>query len=313
MANSQPAPSLPVRPLGRTGLQVTSLCLGAAPLASMPDTFGYAVGEEQALETIRAVFKSPINFVDTAASYGDGRSEALIGTVLNELDGVPDGYIIATKADRDLHTGDFSGAQMRKSVERSLKLLGLDSLPLVYLHDPEHISFEEAMAPHGPVAELQRLKEELLIEHLGVAGGPIDLMSRFVETGIFEVAISHNRYTLLNREADPFWDLCLKHHVAAVNAAPYGSGILAKGPSKYPRYLYAEAPKDYIEKAQKFEALSNRYNVPLAAVALQFSLRDPRISSTIVGMTHPERIEETVRLAHLSIPAELWNEVEDLL
>src|SRR5216683_5962552 len=229
------------RPLGSTGLQVTPICIGTAPLGSMPETFAYEVPEERALATIRAFFAGSVNFLDTAASYGDGESERRIGIVLRELGGLPPGFVLATKADRDLQTGVFTGAQMRRSVERSLRLLGLEQLQLVYLHDPEHISFEEAMQPGGPVEVLFQCKEEGLIAHLGVAGGPIDLMTQFVETSLFEVAISHNRYTLLKREAEPFWDACQRHNVAAVNAAPYGSGMLAKGPSAYPRYMYGQA------------------------------------------------------------------------
>jgi D-threo-aldose 1-dehydrogenase len=300
----------PLRPIGATGLQVTTLCVGCAPLGNMPETFAYGVPEEQALATIRAIFASPINFLDTAASYGDGESERRIGLVLRELGGVPAGYVLATKADRDLTTGDFSGAQMRKSVERSLRLLGLERLPLVYLHDPEHITFEEAMQPGGPVEILRRCKEEGLIEHLGVAGGPIDLMTRFVETDLFEVAISHNRYTLLEREADPFWDLCQQHNVSAMNAAPYGSGILAKGPSTYPRYMYGAAPEAMLKQATAMETACKRYEIPLAAAALQFSLRDQRITSTIIGMSKPERLDETVRLAQYAIPDQLWEELE---
>ena len=72
---------------------------------------------------------------------GMGRVNA--AWVLCEMGGLPPGFVLATKADRDLHTGEFSGEQMRRSVERSLHLLGLEQLQLVYLHDPEHISFEQ--------------------------------------------------------------------------------------------------------------------------------------------------------------------------
>src|SRR5919199_4973573 len=160
------------RTLGSTGLSVSPVCVGCAPLGDMPETFDYRVGEERARETLRAAFESPINFLDTAASYGDGKSERRIGEVLRELGGVPSGYVIATKADRNLSTGDFSGEQMRRSVERSLRLLGLDRLPLLYLHDPEHASYEEIMSPGGAVEVLVGLMEEGIIEHLVVAGGP---------------------------------------------------------------------------------------------------------------------------------------------
>ena len=300
---------LTLRPLGNTGLAVTPLCIGGGPLGSMAKTFGYTVPEEQALATIRAIFDSPINFIDTAASYGDGESERRIGIVLRGLGGLPQGMVLATKSDRDLHSGDFSGGQMRRSVERSLQLLGLNQVQLLYLHDPEHTTFEQAMSAGGPVVTLQRCQQEGLIAHLGVAGGPIDLMRRFVETGIFEVAISHNRYTLLNTEADAFWDLCQRYSVAAINAAPYNGGVLAKGPNIYPRYMYSDASPSVLTRARQMEALCERYGVPLAAAALQFSLRDPRITSTIVGVSHAERITETIAFAQYPIPDELLREL----
>ncbi|MBD0359033.1 MAG: aldo/keto reductase, partial [Rubrobacter sp.] len=112
----------------------------------MPETSGFSVAKERAHETLKAAFESPVNFLNTAASYGDGETERRIGEVLNELGGMPSVYVISTKADRDLSTADFSGEQMRRSVERSLRLLGMDRLPLVYLHDPEHASYEEIMS-----------------------------------------------------------------------------------------------------------------------------------------------------------------------
>jgi D-threo-aldose 1-dehydrogenase len=307
-----PDPIATLRPLGATGLLVPPLCLGCAPLGNMRETFAYGVDEEPALATIRAVLDSPMAFLDTAASYGDGESERRIGLVLRERGGVPPGVVIATKADRDLASGEFTGEQMRRSVERSLRLLGVDRLQLCYLHDPEHIGFAAAMAPGGPVDALLQLRDAGVIEHLGVAGGPIDLMTQFVATDLFEAAISHNRYTLLNQEAGAFWDACQRHGVATLNAAPYGSGMLAKGPSAYPRYMYGQASAEQLRRAAALEALCQRYAVPLAAVALQFSLRDARLVATIVGMTKPERVAETLALARAPIPDELWRDVAEL-
>ncbi len=300
---------LTLRSLGKTGLQVPAICAGGAPLG-LPQVFALELTEEQAIDTLRAIFASPISFLDTGRSYGE--CERRIGIVIREMGGLPPGFVLASKVDRDMQTGDFSGDQMRRSLEESLRLLGLDRLPLVYLHDPEHTTFEAAMAPGGPVEVLVKMKEEGLCDHIGVAGGPIDMMIRYVETGLFEAAISHNRYTLLNIEADPLWDTCVKYEVAALNAAAYGSGILVKGPSTYPRYGYGKASDEYIQRALRLEEACTRYNVPLGAAALQFSIRDPRISATIVGMSHPDRVPETVRLAEYLIPAELWTEIEEL-
>ena len=306
-------PRCPKRTFGLTGLAVTSVCIGCAPLGDMPETFQYSVAEAQALETVRAALASPFNFLDTAASYGDGESERRIGLVLKENGGVPPGVVLDTKADRDLHTGDFSGEQMRRSVERSLRLLGLEQLALVYLHDPEHITFEAAMAPGGPVEVLLDFKRQGVIEHVGVAGGPIDLMIRFVETGLFEAVITHNRYTLIGRSAEPLLAIAAARGLGVANAAPYGSGILAKGPDNYPRYMYGQASPEQIERVRRIDGVCRRHDVPLAAAALQFSLRDPRVHTTIVGLSKPQRLAETEALAVHPIPNEMWSEIEAVL
>jgi D-threo-aldose 1-dehydrogenase len=282
----------------------------------MPETFDFSVPEQRARDTLSAVFESQINFLDTAAAYGDGESERRIGWVLEEMGGLPEGCVLATKADRDLTTGDFSGDQMRRSVYRSLGLLGLDRLQLVHLHDPEHLrepgreTFEYMMAHGGPVEVLRGLAEEGVIEHLGISGGPIDLLIRFVETGLFETVMTHNRYTLIDKSAEPLLDLARDLGVAVFNAAPYGSGILAKGPDAYARYEYREASHEIVERAKKAESACREFDVPLAAAALQFSLRDERIASTVVGMTRPERVEQTLELARHPIPDELWENLE---
>jgi D-threo-aldose 1-dehydrogenase len=301
---------LPLRAFGKTSLRVTPLCVGCAPLGNMPEAFAYAVAEEQALATLRACFQSPINFLDTAASYGDGESERRIGLVLRELGGLPAGYILATKADRDMKTGDFTGEQIKRSVERSLKLLGLDKVPIMYLHDPEHARFEEIMAPGGATDVLLKFKEQGVIGHVGMAGGPVDLMIRYIETGAFEAVITHNRYTLLNRSANSLLEAAAKRGIAVMNAAPYGSGILAKGPDAYPRYAYQPADDVTVERVRKMEAICKGHKIALAAAALQFSTRDPRITSTIVGLSRVERLAQTIELFRTPIPDELWPKLD---
>src|SRR5215216_4084941 len=86
------------RILGGTGLSVSPLRVGCAPIGDMPETFDYSVDEERAGETLRAVFESPINFLDTAASYGDGESERRIGEVLEEMGSLPEGVVLVSGA-----------------------------------------------------------------------------------------------------------------------------------------------------------------------------------------------------------------------
>ncbi len=303
--------SLSRRPFGATGISVPPIAVGCAPLGNMPDTFGYGVSEEEALATVRAALDSPIDYLDTAASYGESESERRVGLVLRERGGLPPGAVLETKIGREPE-GPYDGDSTKRRLERSLKLLGVDRLEIVYLHDPEAIGFEAAMAPGGPVATLERYRDEGVIGHLGVAGGPIDLMTRFVETDRFAAVITHNRYTLLNRIAEPLLTLAHEKGIAVLNAAPYGSGILAKGPEAYPRYAYQDAESEMVARATAIAEICERHGVPLAAAALQFSLRDPRITATIVGMSKPGRIAETIALARTAIPAALWDDLAEI-
>lgn len=298
-------------PFGRTNLEVTNICVGAAPIGGMP--YGdFRVPERQAIETLLHIFKSPINFLDTASLYE--ASEVRIGKAIKEFGGLPKDFIIATKADRDPNTGDFSAEQVKKSIEKSLLLLGIERLPIVYLHDPEHSSFtfEQIMSAHGPVAQLQKFKDEGLIDHIGISGGPIDMMTRYVDSGAFEAVITHNRYTLLNRIAESLIERASKLGLAVVNAAIYSSGILAKGLNAHPYYYYQKVNEDVANKVRVLERLCDKYSVSLGAVALQFSLRDERITSTVVGMSNSKEVDQNLALAEIEIPEGIWAEIADL-
>ncbi len=296
------------RPLGAISADVAAISIGCAPLGSMPDTFDYEVSEENAIATVRTALDSPLNYLDTAAAYADGESERRIGLALRAIGGLPDGAFLQTKEGRS-PDGDYSGEMVKRRFHRSLEHLGVDRIALVFLHDPETISWDEAWAAGGPVDALRSLRDEGLIGHLGVAGGPIEMEIRFVESGVFDAVITHNRYTLLNRAADPLLSLAEEKGLAVLNAAPYGSGILAKGPAQYPRYAYQAADSSAVDRAFRYQDICDRYGVPLAAAALQFSLRDPRISNTIVGMTRPERIQQTIDFAEWDIPDACWEEI----
>jgi D-threo-aldose 1-dehydrogenase len=299
-----------LRPLGETGLVVSAIGAGGGPLGSMPENFGRDVNADEGVATVRRILAGPITFLDTSNAYSGGESERRIGKALAEVGGLPAGFVLATKVDAGAD-GSFDAVRMRQSFEESMQRLGLEHIQLLFLHDPEFaITFEEAMAPQGAVAELLRLKDEGLAGAIGVAGGEIAMMRRFVETGALDVLLTHSRYSLVDRSADETITSARERRVAVVNAAVLGGGILAVGTSRSTRYGYREAPQDTIAAIAAIEGVCRAHDVPLAAAAMQFSLRDERISSTLVGFSKPERVDETVRLAEWPIPDELWAEVE---
>ena len=300
--------------LGATGLRVTALCVGTSPLASMPSLYGYEVTAEQAVATVDAVLDSPVNFIDTSNGYGeDGSAERRIGAALRGRGGLPAGVVLATKVDPDPRTGDFSGARVRASFEESLERLGLDRIQLLHLHDPERISFDEATASGGPVEALAELRRQGLVAHLGVAGGPVGLLRRYLDTGVFEVLLSHNRYTLLDRSAEALFREAHERGIGVLNAAPYGGGMLAKGPERQARYAYGERDETIAGAATAMRAAAERAGVPLSAAALQFSLRAPFVDSTVVGVSSPQRVAETLDLAAVPVPEALWEELDTLV
>jgi D-threo-aldose 1-dehydrogenase len=279
----------------------------------MPATYGYAVDEERAKATVRAIFDSPVNFLDTARLYGFGRSEQRIGEVIRERGGLPRGFVLSTKLDRDPQTNLFDASQARRSLEQSLKALGVDKLGLLNLHDPEHsASLKEIGGPKGAIEELFRMKDEGFADAVGLAAGVVDAMIPLLRAFPFDALITHNRFTLANRNAEAMIDLAIARKTAVLNAAPYAGGVLAKGSAAYTRYVYQEASAEMLGPIRRIEAVCERHGVPPGAAALQFSMRDPRIASTVCGVTKPERVEQTLAWASFVIPEAFWEDVASI-
>ncbi len=300
-------------PLRDSGIEVTELAFGTSGLGDMPDTYGYSVDEDRARATIHAIFEGSANVIDASRNYGFGRAEERIGRVVRERGGPPDGFVISTKLDRDMETLRFDADRARRSLEESLTALSVDRIQLLHLHDPEHArELGEIVGPGGAIEELFRMKEEGLAQAVGLAMGRVDMMLQILKDWPFDALISHNRYTLLNRNADEVFDYAHSNGIAVINAAPFASGVLAKGSSESRLITYQQASDRQLEPVRLIESICADHGVPLAAAALQFSLRDRRVASTLLGVTRPERVSETVRLAETPIPDGVWSALEAL-
>jgi len=300
-------------PLGSTGITVSPFCVGTAAWGVTSPIHGVAVSERDAVATVLRAFDSPVNILDTSNNYGDGESERRIGLAVRENGGLPPGFLLQTKLDRDPGTGSFEPDRMRRSLEESLARLGVERVPLLFLHDPEHVGFEAAMTDDGPVASLVALRDSGVADHIGIAGGPASLLRRFVDTGLFDVLITHNRFTLVDRTADELITAASAAGVGVFNAAVYGGGLLAEFPRRSDRYHYGTAGPDLLAAVDAMAAACADHGVPLAAAALQFSVRDPRIASTIAGVVSPAQFDETLELLALSVPDDLWIRLEQLV
>lgn len=298
--------------LGRTGMVVSEVGLGTSPLGGgMSEAYGHGVTTADAEVTARELLCGPITFIDTSNEYSDGASERLIGEAIAQRGGLPEGFLVATKVDPrgGWHAKEWPASRIVDSFRESTERLGLATLPLLYLHDPDRFPFDLMTAPGGPVDALLLLRDAGLAAHLGIAMGDVSQALQYLELGVFEVVLNHNNYTLLDQSAEPLIERTTQLGIGFVNAAPFASGVLAKGVTQNARYRYAPVTPAIARRVARIEEACDRFGVPLAAAALAFSTRDHRIASTLVGVSAPGRVQQLVGYSETPIPDELWTEL----
>lgn len=303
---SESAEAVDLRPLGTTGLLASPITLGTSGLGR--GTAPGDAGEAEAIALASAMLQGPFALIDTSNEYARGRSEAVLGQALATTGAAP-GRSIVTKVDRDLETGVFDRDRVLRSFEESCARLGVEHIGLLHLHDPYVVSFDEAMGAHGAVQGVLELREQGLVDAIGIAVGHIGLTRRYVETGLFDAMLTHNRFTLVDDSARSLMTDARARGMGVFNAAPFGGGLLARGASSGARYAYTESPGALLDWVRRAEVVCERHGVELPAAALHFSLRSPLVDSTIVGVSSPARIQALADALTLTLPDELWNDL----
>lgn len=271
--------------------------VGTSPLGKRPER-----GELLADAMLASSFRQ----LDTSNNYANGQSEQLLGDAIRRRGGLPASKVIFSKVDADPVTGVFDADRVRRSFDETRARLGLDTLPLLHFHDPYMLEVSQAMAPGGPVSALVALRDEGAVGAIGIAAGKRALMEEYVRTDAFDAVLNHNRWTLVDRSADTLWNLATERRMAVFNAAPFGGGILAGSTTRGPKYAYSEASGDLLEFIERLGELATEWDIELAAAAVQFSLGDPRIHSTVVGMSSIARLESLPGLVSAEIPDGFW-------
>ncbi|KAE8765925.1 aldo/keto reductase [Georgenia thermotolerans] len=263
-------------------------------------------------ELADALLASPFPQIDTSNVYAAGQSEKLLGDAIGRAGGLPAGKTVFSKVDQHPETGRFDGDRVLRSFEETLERLRLDRLPLLHLHDPYTITFAEAMAPGGAVEALTRLRDEGAVDAIGIAAGTRELVERYVSSDAFDAVLTHNRYTLVDRSAERILQLAAERDMAVFNAAPFGGGILAGSQTRGATYGYRPASPELLAFIERLHTTAADLGVDLTAAALQFSLREPRIHSTVVGIYSLERLQDLPRLTETQITEEFWSAVGEL-
>jgi D-threo-aldose 1-dehydrogenase len=310
------------RTIGRRGIAVTELGFGAASLGNLYK----ATSEDDATTAVAAAHAAGVRYFDTAPHYGVGLSERRLGAAVAGLPGL----VLSTKVGRllepnpaptgsDLASGgfavpddlvrrfDFTRDGVIRSLESSLERLGVDRVDVVYLHDPDDHADD---AVRYGVPALAELRDQGLVDAIGVGMNQVAVPLRLVEETDIDVVMLAGRWTLLDRSGEPLLDACAEREVSVVAAAPYNSGLLANPrPPSDASFDYRQADPDLLRRTHALADACERHGVSLPEAALQFPLRHPAVVSVVAGLRTAAQVAESVRRLAVPVPDALWAEL----
>ncbi len=321
--------------IGNTGVQVTRLGLGGAPLSKMAEFIGgdndtQSWSFDEALKIIREAYNSGVRYFDTAPLYGTGRSETRYGRILSQLP--RDSFSISTKAARLLVPEDpgnlepysedgipkykvefdFSSAGLQRSLKESLERLQLKAVDILFLHDSDFFPEDAERNSVEGLTALVEMRDRGVIKAIGMGMNHWETTARMIEQFDLDIILLAGRYTLLDQTSLPeFMPLCIERGVKVVIGGPYNSGILARDLDKPVTFNYLPAPEAMIEKARKMKTVCDRHQIDLKAAALQFLIAHPAVATAIPGAASLHELNENIRMMQVKIPTGFWAELKE--
>lgn len=313
-------------------LRLPELGYGAANVGNL----FRALSDAEAEQILQTAWDSGIRYFDTAPHYGLGLSERRLGRFLS---GKPRAeFVVSTKVGRllvdnptgadeldlanDFHVPavrkrqwDFSVRGIRRSVEESLRRMGLDRVDIIYLHDPERSDAGLDAALGSGIEGAAALREEGLVNAIGVGSMSTPALAAAATRAELDLLMVAGRYTLVDQSAaSTVLPRCLANNIGLVGASVFNSGVLASARlAPDARYEYGPVPDEIRRRHGEWARLCESFGVPLPAAALQFSLLNRRggqlpggVGSVVAGAGRPEQIAQTAAWMRLPIPAALW-------
>jgi aryl-alcohol dehydrogenase-like predicted oxidoreductase len=309
-------------PLGRTGLEITRVGFGAWAIGGGGWEFGW--GPQQDDESIAAIHRAlelGVNWIDTAAAYGFGRSEEIVGRALRGLPERP--YVFTKSSLLDDGTRHVRHVLKRDSIlreaEGSLQRLGVDAIDLYQIHWPiPDEDIEEGWAA------MATLKERGLVRHIGVSNFDASQLRRI--QSIAPVETLQPPYSLIDRAAEaevlPFAE---GQGIGVIVYSPMGSGLLTGGITREriaampdddwrktdPRFTEPQLSR-HLALAARLQAIGDRHDVTPGAVAVAWTLRHPAVDGAITGFRRPDQVDPIVTAASLELTSQDLAEINDV-
>lgn len=292
------------RTLGSTGLSVSPIAFGGSPLGGV---FG-AVSIDECIRSVHRALDSGINLIDTSPYYANKRAESVLGLA---IEGIPrDRFILSTKAGRITATKfDFSPRAMTASLEESLVRLKTDYVDIFIAHD---IEFENDLArvKDETIAAMLDLKRAGKCRFIGVSGYPVELLADFAATCPIDLVLSYCHMTLLDQTlVSGLLPAIESKRLGLINASALAMGLLTmQGPP-----AWHPAPAAIKQATDQAREHCRKRGMDIAKLALQFTLSDARIPTTLVGMSTAAEVESNLEAAAEPIDESLLAEVQAIL
>ena len=327
--------NLPKRALGNSGLSVTVLGFGAAPLGNLYRE----VSHDDSYAAVGKAWEAGMRYFDTAPFYGFGLSEHRLGNIVRYRDRKD--FVVSTKVGRLLrpvpgHTGnaerygfcspmpfdpyyDYSYDGVMRSFEDSLQRLGLAEIDILLVHDIGELTHGKANRKHWAALEsggyraLDELRSGGLVKAIELGMNAWQVCEAAMEIGRWDCFLLAGRYTLLEQRAmDSFMPKCAEHGASLIIGGAYNSGILATGVRHDGalHYDYGPPPQSVIDRVSGIEELCDVHGITLAAAALQFPLAHDLVATVIPGIGSARRVEQTMDLYAEKIPSSFWRDLK---
>lgn len=291
------------RVLGKTGLKVSALSLGASSLGG--GVFR-PVKQSEAIRTVDIAISLGINLIDVSPFYGLTRAETVLGKALRSIP--RDKYYLATKVGRyGDNEFDFSARRVTASVDESLSRLGVDYLDLIQSHDNEYGDLNRVIEETIPA--LRKLQAVGKVRFVGVTGYPLRIFETIVRRTEVDTILSYDHYSLNDTSLLSLLPFLKERNVGVINASPLSQGLLTnRGTPEW-----HGASKEIKEVCAQAAAWCRAQNQDIARLAVQFSVRNPEIATTLVGTASPENLQKNVAWVNEPIDEELLASVLRIL
>jgi L-galactose dehydrogenase len=290
------------RCLGKTGLRVSTLSLGGAPLGGL---YG-AVQEDEGARTVHTALDLGINFIDVAPYYGLTRAETVLGRILRSIP--RDRYYLCTKVGRyGLEDFDFAAARVTRSVDESLQRLGVDHVDLLLCHDIEFGSTDQIVEETLPA--LRQVQQTGKVRFLGFSGLPLKIYPAVLDRTGADVILSYCHHTLFDTTLARLLPYLKGKGVGVINGSPMAMGLLSDhGPQEW-----HPTPDDIRDACARAAELCRARGASLAKLAIQFAAANPDIDTTLSGAANSAEIRNNVAWCAEPIDAGLLAEVRAVL